>query len=1118
MKCQGCGHENRAQASFCAQCGDRLPRVCPHCDSPVSQEARFCDVCGALLEEPASYSVQASATAGGASGGLVSEPERRQLTVMFCDLVGSTALASRLDPEDMRRVIRAYQAACGVEISRYDGFVARYMGDGIMVYFGYPRAHEDDAERAVRAGLGVVDAVARLKPDLGPNKQVRLAVRVGISTGLVVVGDLIGEGIAEEKAVVGETPNLAARLQTFAQPNSVIVGRRTHELVGRRFEYEDLGEQELGGFPRPVRAWRVLRSRDLESRFDAAHEAALTPLMGRESDVDALMARWEQARTGDGQAVLVCGEAGIGKSRMVQELCDGIADQTHFYLRFQCSPYHTKSALYPVIRQLERALGFERDETPAQRLDKLEALLTKSAPRVREATPLLAALLSIPSQQRYPALDTSPQRQKERTLEALLDQMASLAVHRPLLMVFEDAHWMDPTSQELLDLVIERSQHLRTMLVVTFRHSFDTVHSGLPHVTTIALSRLQRRHCVAMVDRLVGGKTLPKDVVEQIVVKTDGVPLFVEELTKTVIESNLLEEAADRFVLHGPLPPLAIPTTIQDSLMARLDQLSPVKEIAQVGAVIGREFSFELLEAVVNIAADTLGEQLDRLVDAEILHERGRFPHKRYFFKHALVQDAAYESLLKTSRQLHHRKIAQALEEHFPETGTSEPELLAHHYSEAGLTRQAIVYWQRAGKKASEASANVEAIDHFKNALARLESLPQNSERARQELALQLAMAVPLAASRGYVDPDVERAYTRARALCEQFGKDEQLFPVLHGLFRFYVIRGEHDTSRRLGEKLLGLAQSSGDSDQLLEAHRALGLTLSFVGDFKQARTHLETGISLYDRRQHGAHASVYGHDPGVICLGAASWILWYLGYSDEALSRSRESLALGDELAHPYSQAFALGLSGVLHLFRGEWQIAQQRAEATLKLSMAHDFPFWLGWATAMKGSALAHMGHAAQGVAMMRKSIAALGAAGVAQGRPLWLGLLAEACLQAEQPEMGLEAVDDGLAMAEAQGDMYRAELHRLKGELLWASAGDKGQPQVEECFTRAVEAARQQDARSFELRALTSQVRLLRSGDDASRARRLLSELYAGFGGGSETLDLQAARSALAPSPKS
>ena len=732
------------------------------------------------------------------------EAERRQLTVLFCDVVGSTELSARLDPEDLREVMRAYQAACADVVGRLEGHVARFLGDGVLAYFGWPRAHEDDAERAVRAGLQLVRQVARLEARAG----VPLQARVGVATGHVVVGDLIAEGVSDRDAVSGDTPNLAARLQALALPGNVVI---------RRVDTPARGWPIRADRPRPAapqrfrRALRRLAGRKVEnraeSRFEALHGERLTPLVGREHELGILLERWDWAKDGDGQAVLLSGEPGIGKSRVIRTLLERLGNEPYAPLSHYCSPYHTNSALHPVIGMLERAARLERDTPPQEQLAKLEAALSQASNRLDEVVPLVGALLGVPTGDRYPALTMTPEVQKRRTMQALVDQLAALAAEQPVLALYEDAHWIDPSTLELLGMVIESIRQLPVLALVTFRPEFQPPWTGQAHVTMLTMSRLGRRQGADLVARVTGDKPLPAEVVEQIVARTDGVPLFVEELTKTVLESGLLVDAGDRYKLAGPLLPLAVPTTLHDSLMARLDRLAPVKEIAQIGAVIGREFSHELLAVVAARPEAELRTGLEQLVSSELVFRRGTPPDATYMFKHALVQEAAYQSLLKSRRQQLHARIARVLQEQLTDAGETGPEVMALHLTEAGLADRAIPYWRRAGELAAARSANVEALAHLSEGLELVERLPDTPAQLDEELALRVAIGSPLIAIKGYAASEVEHTYSRAWALCDQLGRSAELFPVLRGLWNFHLVRGELRRANDLAERVVALAE-----------------------------------------------------------------------------------------------------------------------------------------------------------------------------------------------------------------------------------------------------------------------------------------------------------------------
>src|SRR6202166_1064218 len=577
--------------------------------------------------------------------------ERRQVTVMFSDLVGSTALSARMDPEDLREVIAAYQKCVAEAVRRFGGFVAKYMGDGVLIYFGYPQAHEDDAERAVRAGLQVIAGVTALK------SPVPLQTRVGLATGMVVVGDLIGSGEAQERGIVGETPNLAARLQGIAEPNMVVLAEGTRKLLGNLFELEDLGAKDLKGIAGPVRAWAALRSSAAEGRFEALHTADLTALVGREEELELLLRRWSKSKSGEGQVVLLSGEAGIGKSRLTAALLERLAGEAH--MRFFCSPQHTDSALYPIMNQMERAAGLAHDDKPQAKLDKLDAVLTQTSTS-KEDGALFAEMLSLPNDGRYPTLHSAPEQRRQRTLEALTSQLAELARQQPVLMIFEDAHWVDPTSLEVLGRTVDRIKTLPTLLIVTSRPEFNAPWVGQSHVTSLTLNRLGEREAAGIIARLVGNKKLPADVLAEIVERTDGIPLFVEEMTKAVLEAES-EGAARRTVAAVPSSALAVPASLHASLMARLDRLGPAQEIAQIGAAVGRGFSHTLLVAVARKPEGETASALDRLIAAGLLFRQGTPPHASYLFKHALVQDAVYGTLLREPRRALHARIAETI-------------------------------------------------------------------------------------------------------------------------------------------------------------------------------------------------------------------------------------------------------------------------------------------------------------------------------------------------------------------------------------------------------------------------------------------------------------------------
>jgi len=1041
------------------------------------------------------------------------EAERRQLTVLFCDLMDSTALASQLDPEDLREVVRAYQEVCAKVVARFEGHVAQYLGDGLLVYFGYPLAHEDDAQRAVRTGLGIVEALGQLNTRLAQEPGVHLAVRLGIHTGLVVVGE-VGGGTRQEQLALGETPNLAARLQGLAAPNTLVISAATFQLLGGFFACQPLGTPPLKGMAQPLSVYRVLYESMARSRLEAASSTGWTPLVGREQEIGLLLERWAQVKEGVGQVVLLSGEAGIGKSRLVQVLKEQVAAEPQAWLTpCQCSPYYQNTALYPIIDLLERvALRFEREESPQQKLRKLEGLLVQYGLPLAEVVPLYATLLSLPLSADYAPLHLSPEQQKQQTLQALLTILLRLAAQQPVLFVMEDLHWVDPTTLEFLSLLVDQGPIARVLALCTFRPDFSPPWTGRSHLTQMTLPRLPRQQATEMAARVAHGKALPPEVVEQVVARTDGVPLFVEELTKMVLESGLLQERAGRYELTGPLPPLAIPTTLHDSLMARLDRLAAVKSLAQLGATLGREFSYALLHAVSPWDEVSLQRGLHQLVEAELLYQQGLPPQATYLFKHALIQEAAYQSLLRSTRQQHHQRIAQVLEAQFPDTAETRPELLAHHYTEAGLPAQAIPYWQQAGQRAYERSAYMEAIAHLTKGLEVLTDLPDTPERARQELTLHITLGPALMAAKGLAAPEVERVYTRALVLCRQVGETPQLFPILIGLWRFHVVRAEYQTAHELEEWLLRLAQSIQDPALLLEAHRPQGQTLFLLGELVQARERLEQALALYNPEQHRSHAFLYGHDAGVLCLSWLSLTLWVLGYPDQALKRSHDALSLARELAHLPSLAIGLQFASMFHQFRREGQATQERAEAAILLSTEQGMPQPLATGTILRAWALAKQGRAGEGLGQIHQGLAAYRATGAVWNQSNFLAMLAETYGDMEQREEGLTALDEALAMVARTGERFwEGELHRLKGTLLLARSAEP-QAEAEACFRQALDVVRRQHAKSLELRAAMSLSRLWQRQGKRDAARALLAPIYGWFTEGFDTADLQEAKALL------
>jgi len=1026
--------------------------------------------------------------------------ERRQLTLMFCDLVGSTPLSARFDPEDLREIIGAYHRCVADTVARFAGFVAKYMGDGVLVYFGYPEAHEDDAERAVRAGLAVIEAVGSL------TTPERLTARLGIASGLVVVGDLVGEGEAQERGVVGETPNLAARLQALATPGTLVIAESTRRQIGALFEIEDLGSQLLAGFADPRHAWRVIGESSVVSRFEALRSEA-TPLVGRDEELDLLLRRWRQAKAGEGRVVLLSGEPGIGKSRLTAALSERIERDPHTRLRYFCSPYHQDSALYPFITQLERAAGFVRDDAVEQKLGKLRELLAPGA-RGGDEIELLAELLSLPST--AAGLNLSPQRKRQMLFEALLHQLDALARTRSVVMVFEDAHWIDPTSRELLDLIIDRVRRLPVLLVVTFRPEFQQGWGGQPHVTVLALNRLGERDVTALVRGVAGNAPLGGEIVEEIVERTDGVPLFVEELTKAVLERAGEDRRVTAVLSAGPLAALAVPSTLHASLIARLDGIGgAAKEVAQIGAVLGREFSYELIQPVAQRNDAELQAALARLTEAGLLFCRGAPPHASYLFKHALVQDAAYGTLLRIRRQELHSRVAAALEKYFADLVERQPELLAHHLTAAGDTERAVDQWLKTGRHAAERSAHKEAIIHFERGLALLSDLSDRSKREQYEIELQLARGVSLITSRGFASTDAAEAYERARNLCEERGDTQKLVIALFGLWSF-ARTSNFDAARDYSNKMLALTANHDDVGLRLQAHHSAWTTDFFRGDIAAGHGQCEVGRRLYDFERHRSHAFLYGgHDPGVCARMIGGLTGWLLGYPEQSQASVDAALALARRLQHPFSLGVALLQASLFHqLRRGpgssfELLRAAEIVAAEQRLALHIDF-------RVLRGSMLVAEGALGDAIITIRDGLAEQQQPGAKLYRPFSLSILAEALWRAGDLAGALGVLAEAIATASATGESWWVpEIYRLKGVALLAG---NEITQSQEAFAQALLLARRQQAKSLELRAATSLARLWGEQGRRAEAHELLAPIYGWFTEGFDTADLKDAKALL------
>ncbi len=986
------------------------------------------------------------------------------------------------------------------------------MGDGVLVYFGYPQAHEDDAERAVRAGLELIAAVAALET------RVALQTRVGIATGVVVVGDLIGAGAAQEQAVVGETPNLAARLQGIAEPNTVVIAEGTRKLLGNLFELEDLGAKDLKGIAGPVQAWAALRASSVESRFEALHATGLTALVGREEELELLLRRWSRAKAGEGQVVLLSGEAGIGKSRLTAALLERLATEPHTRLRYFCSPQHTDSALYPIISQMERAAGLAHDDSPQTKLDKLDAVLAQSFTPGQDAA-LFAEMLSLPNDGRYPPLELTPEQRRQRTLDALAAQLPELARQQPVLMIVEDVHWIDPTSLEVFGRTVDQIKTLPGLLIVTFRPEFTAPWAGRSHVMSLALNRLGERETAAIITHLVGNKELPADVMAEIVERTDGIPLFVEEMTKAVLEAES-EGEARRTAAAVPSSALAVPASLHASLMARLDRLGPAKEVGQIGAAIGREFSHALLAAVMRKPEAELGSALDRLIAAGLLFRQGVPPHATYLFKHALVQDTAYGTLLRESRRSLHARIAETLESQFAEIAENRPELLARHCTEAGLTEKAAVLWGKAAQRSLERSALVEAIEQFSRALDLIASLPSTPALRREAIKLQVALITPLGHVKGFNAPETKAAAERARLLIEQaeaLGEPPEdpllLFSVLYS---FWLVTGvasfNRDLTRELAEQFLALAEKQAAIVPLMIGHRLLGIALTATGDIVEGRVHFDRSMALYDPAAHRRLATRFGQDNGVSVLSYRSISLWMLGYPEAALADVNQALSDAREIGQAATLMYALFYVLMCHIHRGSYAVTNAHLDELVSMAEEKGVLLWKTLGTLFRGRLFGLTGNASAAVQMIAAGISALRSAGSMFWMPLYSSYLAKGYAELGKFDDAWRCIGEAMTAVETTKERWwEAEANRTAGEIALMSP-EPDTAKAEVYFDRALAVARAQQAKSWELRAAMSMARLWRDQGRPQQARELLAPVYSWFTEGFDTRDLKEAKALL------
>jgi class 3 adenylate cyclase/tetratricopeptide (TPR) repeat protein len=1033
------------------------------------------------------------------------DAERRQLTVLICDMVESTALASKLDPEELRKVMGIYLDTCANAVTSLGGFIARYTGDGIVAYFGYPAALEDAAERAVRAGL----QIGRTIPNLAPLPDVTLHVRTGIATGLVVVGDLLGEGAAREESVVGETPVLASRLQSLAPPDGVAIAGSTRRLIEGVFELEFLGMCDLKGLPGARPVWRVLHEAASESRFDATHQADLTEVVGRESELSLLLERWQTACEGERQMVLLAGEAGIGKSRMCMALASRIATDGHFIIRLQCSPFHTHSALHPVITSFERIAGITLAIDPVDRLERLMAEVQKSGNVAPETIALFATLLSIPIGDRLPQHEAPPERIKSLTLDAIDDWLVNLSRLKPVLWILEDAHWIDPTTVEAITRSLGRRDNARILSILTHRPDYHPPWSGR-QITSLSINRLSHRQSHELVNQ-VAQKTLPDALVEQIVAKADGMPLFIEELTKVIIGSGPFEASADLYDDKRGSGESMIPVTLQDSLLARLDRLTESKAVAQTGAAIGREFSFELLAAVVQSKPKELEAALALLEAADLISARGSPPQVTYIFRHALMQEAAYSTLLISRRQTLHKRIAETLQGMFFQMAEVQPELLAHHFTEAGLTAQAINWWERAASRSAARYNNIEAVSQFSRALALLTQLADGSPLQRREFELRVGLIEPLHAIHGYSGTEVEKNYTRLLELGRDLGETREMLRILWGRAGGFLVRCDFPRATEYVGNFLELARQAGDATSVAQGIRISAVIATASGELVVARERLLEVIEAFEREGTATTLGDYLTIPRPQTLAQYSFAAQQLGLLDEAEELCARSLRETRESGHYLTSCYTMSVCAMKAMVEQDPATVFLITEELVDIVNRHHVFYWECFTEALLGWASARTGAVEKGLARLQRSWEIRDRMQTRIWGPFFRISEAEILLQNQRSDEAIALLDLAAAEADATGQHYgEAEGFRVRACTRLSQSASLAE--VEGLLQRGLATARRQDARLFELRTATSLAQVWRGVGRVDDARTLLAPVYGRFTSGHNTADLIQARAVL------
>lgn len=1096
MSCKNCGYNNPDTAKFCIRCGTSLNNLCPKCSHKNLKEALFCAICGIKLGETTTE-VSNNTT----------DIESRQLTILFCDIVGFTSLSENLESEDLHDIVRLYQEACAEAINQFGGYLAKYLGDGLLVYFGYPQAHEDDAERAVRAALLILKAVKELT---GSKSKISnpLSIRIGIHTGQVMAGEMGVEGARESRAILGEAPNIAFRLLDVAAPDTIIISSDTYKLLRGTFECKDLGSKTLKGFSSLINVYEVERKSRISNRFDTSTFERLSPFIGREIELELLMERWESAKAGSGQVVMISGEAGIGKSRLVQAFKQQLSEEQFLKVESHCSHYYQNTALHPIIENLNRQFIEIRGDSD-DKYSMLENSLRKSGFSPDQFIPLLAPLLSLPIPEKYSSQYQFHELQKRKTMQALLDWSLAVSEEQPILRIFEDMQWVDPSTLDYLELLINHLQGARILLLITFRPDFRVTWKIRSNTTHIALNRLTRNQMDEMIKTMNKDNRLPDTMLTQIISRADGIPLFVEELYKMFSESESINHKwGDRNSEYLS----EIPNTLKDSLTARLDKIEGSKDLAQLAATIGREFNYDLIGKVSELKQEELDKKLAELIDNEILLQKGLSPNARYFFKHHLIQDAAYQSMLKTKRQDYHKKIAAILENNFQDTIYTNPELIAIHFTNADEKEQALKYWITAGKRAIERSAYVEAINHLNAGLGILNTIDETEYKQERNLELLTLLGTALRVIKGFGAPEVQSVYEKAHELSKRVSDRSKVLPVLRGLGGYYLARTEFSKAHQIGEESLKLARTLKSTNHLLQAHYILGATSFCMGNFNFAAKQSKEGFSLYNSEHHNSEILLAGQNPGTACLFWESLSLWFLGYPDQALNTANKALELSKKISHYYTMAIIYNLLALMHQLRREHDMVFEFAEKAISLSRERGYELFSNFGQIMKGQALCRRGELSEGISIIEDCYEDYVSTGTEIFSTYWIAYLAEACLNMGQTTKGIKILDKILDPKNNNEETsYLAELYRLKGELVFADSSDNIS-EAENCVRKAIEVARLQSSKSLELKAFISLTCMLIDQKKRETALVQLSEIYNWFKEGFDTQDLKDAGSLL------